>query len=239
MSEKKKLELPPQLVMDNILLTIGGFVQRLMVPIFIKNVTASARDKRFYNAPVTFTGFNSLNGTSCGEIMRRTMWDFSIPSHSIDLQWAVREWGDEEIIGLDFSFVVPHTQHWFADIIFRQNQKNYDYIVEHAPFYNESGIRSDRYTDKQYQPRGIMALPKSPDMFVTQLLFGRTLGKYETPKKQKIIGKSKNKVTVTGNISHKENETFAKKINKKRQAKPKTTIVKQRNPKAKLGKTYS
>lgn len=168
MSEKKEERtLPHKLVVDNAFMLLGTVASTALLPIFVYNCTRTMRHGRGLNMPRVINIFNPLTGNSCAMITDIACWQYGIPTHAMTLQWELRD----EIIGLNYSFMVPASQHFYADVILRQWARKLPFMIDSPPVYGDSGQLSSQYEYMDYEPQGVKAKNKSVDMMLGHLLF--------------------------------------------------------------------
>ncbi len=219
----KKVELPLQLKIENFYLTAGSLFAKLVMPIFIYNISKTVRDKRIINFPKTIMILNPLTGESCADILNNALWQYGIPTHTSYLQFII----EENQIYLQCNFCVPSTQYFYADVLIRQWEKIMGYQVISGVVFKD-GIGSNKYSNKQYKPVGVHAKNKSLDMMIGMALFGNTLYK------QKVEwSKDKEEVKFKIDSTNHEIDDIMGKPKSVRNIKNN-----QRSRSAKLGKTY-
>jgi len=216
-------ELPRILVAQNIYMSGGVAATVALLPIFIWNVTKTQRHGRGLNMPRAITIFNPLNGTSCSNITDVACWQYGIPTHMMWLFWELRNGN----VGLSYTFMVPDSQHFYTDMILRQQSKHLPFCVDSSVVYNDAGVPSSRYALKDYKPQGVKASNKSADMMLGHLLFSNFL----TTKVN--VSKDQKKVTTK-----KEHVVPEIKNSKPRNPKSKSPTTQNRKQDAKLGRNY-
>lgn len=236
---KEKNELPKRLQMDNMFMAIGVIGNIALLPIFIFNSTKTMRHGRGLNMPKAITIYNPLSGYSCAMITDIACWQYGVPTHMFSLQWEMRD----DAVGLNYTFMVPKSQHFYADMILRQWGRKIGFTVDSNPVLNEYGIPSTHYQDRDYEPQGVKALNKSVDMMLGHLLFSSVLVSSVSIKKEKVTTK---KDSGKGAIKHvpirQSKEDDLKFVPEKKKSKTqieKTKSLGKQNTKPKMGKTYS
>lgn len=236
---EEKNELPKRLQMDNMFMAIGTIGNVVLLPIFIFNSTKTMRQGRGLNMPKAITIYNPLDGYSCAMITDISCWQYGVPTHMFTLQWEMRDGG----VGLSYTFMVPKSQHFYADMILRQWGRKIGFTVDSTPVLNEYGIPSTHYQDRDYEPQGVKALNKSVDMMLGHLLFPSVLVSSVSVKKEKVVTIKDSGKGVIKRLPVRQNEQDDLKfVSEKKKLKTrigKTKKLEKQNTKPKMGKTYS
>ncbi len=154
---------------------VGLIVNWLLVPFFIYEINKSRRDKSKLVSVRVISIDNFLCGYSCADI-ESILWSYGIPTHFIDL--------DVEKDLVSDTFLVPSTQHFFADVVLRQNEEKYGYVVTSSPVY-QGQTPSTAYRYKTWQRWGVMVKQKSWVNRIALFFFGDMLSMKFPAKKPK------------------------------------------------------
>lgn len=167
----------------------GILVNYALLPIYIYECSKASRTGGLV-LPRALSCRNYLQGYSCAEIEDLTVWEFGIATHLMDCRKGEDEHGEV----IDWDFMVPSTMHWMADVVLRQNQSKYGYMVLTPPVMR-NGVPSNRYSDKLYKPLGIGVKQKSPVNKLALFLFGHMLQTKAAKAKKRPVTADKRRAT--------------------------------------------
>ena len=157
------------------MMKFGLIINWLLVPFFIYEINKSRRDKSKFVGVKTLSFDNFLCGYSCADI-ESILWSYGVPTHFIDL--------DVEKSLISDTFLVPSVQHFYADCILRQNEKEYGFVVTSSPVY-QGKTSSTTYKGRTWQRWGVMVKQKSWVNRIALFFFGDMLSMKFPKKKSK------------------------------------------------------
>lgn len=138
---------------------------------------------------------NYLCGYSCADI-ESILWEYGIATHFVDITEG-KEGQEKDKRFLESSFYVPSNQHFYADVLLRQNESKFGFIVM-TPVVYQGSVPSTRYRNQQYKSLGIGTKQKSLVNRIALLLFGHMLTKKKFPVKvEQRSAKSRQRKDIT------------------------------------------
>lgn len=169
MSKSQENELPRKCVIENMSMTMGSIITYLLLPIYVYLINKTARKHNKWKVRThKITMINTLNGYSCADLLRSALIQHGIAPAPLSLQWIMFH----NNVALEFSFLVPSTQKFLADVMVRQYAKHTSSFLITSEVQYLNGQPSTKYSDKTYQPKPFNAKTKSVDWWIGNLLFG-------------------------------------------------------------------
>lgn len=170
-------ELPKEYEAKNFWLAMGVASSIVTLPFFLYHTTKGNKEGKLLVLPKLMSFFLPLGVGSVAMIEENALWNSNIPTHCFSMFYRM----EGKTVGLEYSFFVPETKHFIADVMLRQYESIVPFFVT-SPVVERNGVPSTRYSSKQYAKKPFTASNASLDMLVGKALFGKRvkLGKTYT-----------------------------------------------------------
>lgn len=157
-----------------------------MIPFFWLGLYKTRRDNKTW-LTLKYIEVKNYMVFSCADI-ENLLWSYGIQTHPVSLEDNGKT--------MTSRFLVSSDNHFFADVILRQNEQEMCFIVE-TPIVKQNGTTSNKYSKKKYKPLGIPIKHKSIVNVIGNLLFGHKLKKKLPMKAGHQSAKNRQKKNIT------------------------------------------